>query len=259
MKIKFLILFLVISTFFIFFNLKNVESIAESQNDVDVYDNCEFKGGTIESKKDSNGKDIKVCKFLNNNECEVNAFVTDACKKQEIERKIGLLTVEVNDSLKRFWTNSYIQYWQCPLVTTNNKFDIALDGLGYFEVTDPETGALNYVRGGSIKLDEYGYFMLNGYLLNPQIIIPKNYSFLNITKDGVVLITNNKTNEVKIVGQLNIAIFENPLKLQYLGNNFYRPTIYSGAGVLTTPKQLNYGSIVTGALEINCQKTQNVK
>lgn len=143
-----------------------------------------------------------------------------------------------------------IEHSQGSLKITDVQTDWAIDGRGFFELTDPITGVMSYTRNGSFKLDDQGRLVsVNGYLLNPQITIPPNLRFSHIGEDGRVYTSDTVTGEIQIAGQINIGLFPNTAGLQAIGNSMYRPTLASGAAILTTPRQAGSGRIVGGALE----------
>lgn len=58
------------------------------------------------------------------------------------------------------------------LQETGNPLDVAIEGVGFFEVELPD-GSTAYTRDGSFKLDADGYLVTSdGYYLVPEIMIP---------------------------------------------------------------------------------------
>ena len=63
---------------------------------------------------------------------------------------------------------------QGSLTQTSNTFDIAIQGKGFFQITQPD-GTLAFTRAGSFKLDNTGRMVTaDGLALQPAITIPNN-------------------------------------------------------------------------------------
>ena len=67
---------------------------------------------------------------------------------------------------------------------TGGRFDIAIEGDGFFSVTLAD-GALAYTRDGSFTIDQNGAMVTaNGYALNPQITIPRHHHARTLPQTG---------------------------------------------------------------------------
>ena len=51
------------------------------------------------------------------------------------------------------------QFTQGNITATDNSLDVAINGGGFFQVTDPTTGETVYSRNGQFKLDKSGYIV----------------------------------------------------------------------------------------------------
>lgn len=104
---------------------------------------------------------------------------------------------------------------QGALKQTNNPTDVAIDGKGFFEVSDGERTLLT--RNGKLKLNEQGYLSLNtGQLLLGQSgPITLNSADFEITPDGKII------QEGVALDQLKLVDFERPSELGYFGNGLY--------------------------------------
>ena len=72
------------------------------------------------------------------------------------------------------------------LKLTSNTFDLAIEGKGFFQITNPN-GEIVYTRNGGFKVDNEGNIVnAQGYLLEPQITIPDNVKDVTIALDGTV-------------------------------------------------------------------------
>jgi len=138
---------------------------------------------------------------------------------------------------------------QGGLQGTENSKDLAINGKGFFQVEMPD-GSTAYTRDGSFQLDENGQMVTSsGYLLAGGITIPENALSVNISKDGIVSVTQPGNAVANQVGQLNLAVFINPAGLQSIGENLYLETASSGAPNENTPGMNGAGQLYQGYVE----------
>jgi flagellar basal-body rod protein FlgG len=132
---------------------------------------------------------------------------------------------------------------------TENALDVAINGRGFLQVEMPN-GDINYTRDGSLKLDSTGQLVTaGGLLISPAITIPSDSESVTIGTDGTVSVKQPGNAALTQVGQLQTANFINPTGLEPVGDNLYRESVASGAPVVGTPGQNEYGSIQQGSLE----------
>src|SRR6476659_10223766 len=63
---------------------------------------------------------------------------------------------------------------QGAMTNTGNKFDLAIDGRGYFQVLLP-TGDIAYTRAGNLSVNDQGQLVTqDGYQIQPAITIPND-------------------------------------------------------------------------------------
>lgn len=138
---------------------------------------------------------------------------------------------------------------QGSLTNTSNQFDLALNGRGWFQVNSPN-GEIVYTRAGAFNKDANGQLVtLDGYTLNPPIIIPANAIDVSINESGEVYAKIDGQAQPQNLGQLTLANFANDAGLEPIGNNFYRETLASGAPTVGMPADPGYGKIHQGYLE----------
>lgn len=138
---------------------------------------------------------------------------------------------------------------QGELIYTNNTFDLAIKGKGFFQITKP-TGELAYTRDGSFKINEQGILVTSdGFQLEPQIAIPPETLQVDISADGQVLAKIPNQEELQQLGQLQIVRFINSGGLKALGQNLFEATFASGAPILNDPGINGAGTILQGYLE----------
>ena len=117
---------------------------------------------------------------------------------------------------------------QGSLLVTNNPYDIAIQGHGYFPVISPD-GEIQYTRDGSMIRGEGGYLMTaDGWLVGDGIQIPANsYKFV-INPNGDVYNYNYAGDEGQLIGRIPIVEFDSPESLEMGHNNKVVPTAESG-------------------------------
>jgi flagellar basal-body rod protein FlgF len=137
----------------------------------------------------------------------------------------------------------YTQYTQGSFKQTENPFDLALEGKGFFCV-ETENGE-RYTRNGSFLIDRDGWLVTkNGYRVlgeNGPVQLKKNnfmvdedgniFQNLEYAQDPLRLVSmeENEWNDTVLTDRLKIVDFP---KLRYVkkeGDSLYRETDYSGA------------------------------
>lgn len=135
---------------------------------------------------------------------------------------------------------------------TERQLDIALEGPGFLQVTDP-TGQIYYSRSGNLNVNANGYLVMGsaqtGRLLEPPISIPEDTLDISISPEGIVAVRQPNNTQLSQVGQIELAKFINPDGLLKLGENLYAETDSSGPPTLGNPGQDGLGLLRQGALE----------
>ncbi len=130
---------------------------------------------------------------------------------------------------------------------TDNSLDVAVSGRGYFQVLMPN-GEINYTRDGSFKLDSTGQLVTSGGMtIEPNITIPSDAISVSIGRDGTVSVLQ-PGGSVQL-GQIQLADFINPSGLNPVGENLYTESVASGAPVIGTPGEDEFGTVYQGSLE----------
>ncbi|MGC2210599.1 MAG: flagellar basal-body rod protein FlgG [Candidatus Korobacteraceae bacterium] len=133
---------------------------------------------------------------------------------------------------------------------TGNSLDLAIQGMGYFQVMTP-TGQIAYTRAGSFHLDSSGNIVTSdGDALQPSITIPADATAITIGADGTVSVTLPNQNQSQQIGQIQLATFPNPGGLNSVGSNLLLPTSSSGDAITgTAGGSEGLGTMVQGSLE----------
>lgn len=138
---------------------------------------------------------------------------------------------------------------QGSLAQTRGDLDIAIEGLGYLEVTLPN-GAAAYTRDGGLKRTGEGLIVTSdGYPVAPEITIPNDTRSISINAEGEVYGYFNDQIQPQLLGQFTIAGFTNPKGLEAIGSNLFLETPASGPSNVTTPGQDGLGLLRQGYLE----------
>ena len=142
-------------------------------------------------------------------------------------------------------------FLQGELKDTGNSLDIAIEGKGFFQITQPD-GEIAYTRNGSFKLDNEGAIVNgNGYRLEPEIVVPQNLIDLTIAKDGMVSATDPTTGTIQQLGQITIADFINPAGLRPIGETLFMDTEASGDPIVGNPTTDQLGNLRQGMVELS--------
>jgi flagellar basal-body rod protein FlgG len=139
-------------------------------------------------------------------------------------------------------------FTQGDMQSTNNKFDVAISGEGFFQVRRPD-GTYAYTRDGAFKLSADGSLVTStGYVLEPGIQINSDVSDVEISRDGIITAVESNNDRVNL-GTLELAKFVNPGGLIALGDNMYAETKESGIPILGNPGLNGFGELQQGFLE----------
>jgi len=140
-------------------------------------------------------------------------------------------------------------FQQGNIQQTNNNFDLAINGRGFFQIQMPD-GSIAYTRDGSFQVNSQGQMVTaGGFPLQPGITIPTGATSVSVSRDGIVSVTTGTSTTPQQVGSLTIADFINPAGLQAQGDNLYLETASSGSPQTGTPGLNGLGSLQQGALE----------
>jgi flagellar basal-body rod protein FlgG len=143
----------------------------------------------------------------------------------------------------------YRQHQQGALEITDNPFDLAITGEGFFQVTLP-SGETAYTRDGTFAINQDGELVTQqGYVVEPGINIPADATDVTVNESGEVFAKIEGQVALTNVGQLQLATFVNPTGLDAIGNNLFVESEASGAATTGNPAEDNFGEIRQGALE----------
>lgn len=133
--------------------------------------------------------------------------------------------------------------------STENPYDLAIEGQGYFRVLLP-SGQEAYTRAGAFALSPQGELVTaDGYTVQPGITIPQNTVDVSISKSGEVQALVSGQTAPQVVGQLELATFFNNAGLEAIGDNLFLESAASGTPTTGTPGSTGFGTVLQGFLE----------
>jgi flagellar basal-body rod protein FlgG len=136
---------------------------------------------------------------------------------------------------------------QGGLIPTNNPLDLAIEGNGFFQVTNPN-GGTSFTRSGSFSLNGAGQVVdSSGNALIPQINVPAGNNGISIGANGQI--STQTAGGLEVAGQIQLATFNNPAGLSAAGGNLLNESASSGAPVVGNPNQGPFGAVLSGFLE----------
>ncbi|GAB5349247.1 flagellar basal-body rod protein FlgG [Alteriqipengyuania sp. 357] len=138
---------------------------------------------------------------------------------------------------------------QGALVQTDNRYDLAIQGLGYFQVQMP-TGEIAYTRDGTFQLSDQGELVTaQGLRVEPGIIVPQEAVDVVVSRTGEVQVKLAGEPELQAVGQLELATFINEAGLEAKGDNLFLATASSGEPTIAPPGDPGFGNLAQGFVE----------
>jgi len=170
------------------------------------------------------------------------------------------------------------QFSQGSMSLTGNSLDLAINGDGFFVVSNPTTSEVGYTRAGSLSLDANGYVQndqgdrLQVYATDPQTGVVSattlsdckiDMTNTNVTyADGTSPVYTGVTvsNSGQIVasyadgstlnfGVVGLATFTNNSGLKQKGDATWTATGLSGSPTIWEPNTASSGKILSGTLE----------
>jgi flagellar basal-body rod protein FlgG len=139
---------------------------------------------------------------------------------------------------------------------TNQPYDLAIHGQGFFELTLPD-GTSAFTRNGVFHVETDGTLAnQDGFPLAGAIVVPSNATAVTIAADGKVQATVPSQKAPLALGQIQLVDFLNPSGLQPLGANLFAvpsstdpSSSRSGEPQVSTPGENGTGTLAQGYLE----------
>ncbi|MBX3479570.1 MAG: flagellar basal-body rod protein FlgG [Caulobacter sp.] len=138
---------------------------------------------------------------------------------------------------------------QGSMTRTDNRYDLAIQGRGYFQVLLP-TGETAYTRAGNLAVNDQGQLVTeDGYLIQPAVTIPQDAVDVTVSKTGQVQVTKEGAAAPEVAGQIELATFINEAGLEAMGDNLFMESGASGAAVTGAPGSVGFGQLLQGYTE----------
>lgn len=163
------------------------------------------------------------------------------------EGEMAPVGIEVGLGVKPAGTEKIFE--QGSLSETTNPMNVAIQGEGFIQVAMPD-GTTSYTRDGQLKQTADGTIVTSaGYVVQPQMSIPKDADQLGIDPTGRVTVVMPNSQTSTEIGQIELARFVNPAGLKSLGGNLYGETESSGSPTINVPGEDNMGTLQQGYVE----------
>jgi len=138
---------------------------------------------------------------------------------------------------------------QGNFIKTDNDFDVALQGRGFFNITLPN-GETAYTRAGNFGLNADGLIVTtDGFQVDPGVTIPDNAVAVTINRSGEVLVNIDGQVAAQNLGQFQLSNFVNEAGLQSIGDNLFLESESSGQPIQGVAGDPSFGTILQGFLE----------
>jgi flagellar basal-body rod protein FlgG len=138
---------------------------------------------------------------------------------------------------------------QGDMVSTQNQYDLAIEGNGYFRI-QRSNGDIAFTRAGNFRVDDTGRLVTQrGELLEPGITVPPDTVAVTVQSDGTVLAKVPNRPDQTTLGRIELTTFTNPGALEAIGGNLFQPTAASGQELQVRPGDAGVGTLSQGFLE----------
>ncbi|MEL7488316.1 MAG: flagellar hook-basal body complex protein, partial [Pseudomonadota bacterium] len=128
-------------------------------------------------------------------------------------------------------------------------FDLAISGRGFFRVLLPDNTEA-YTRAGNFAISANGQIVTeDGYEVFPGVDIPEDAVDVSISEDGIIQARIAGEQDLRELGQFELATFFNESGLEAIGDNLLLETTASGQPVIGNPREPGFGSILQGFVE----------
>jgi flagellar basal-body rod protein FlgG len=132
---------------------------------------------------------------------------------------------------------------------TENPYDVAISGDGFFQIMLPD-GGIGYTRDGSFNLSSDGTIVTSaGFFLHPQIVLPEGSQDFQVTADGRVTVRLPGDDLSIDIGQIEMVRFINPSGLRALGGNLFAASDASGVPIASLPGEDGAGVLMQRYVE----------
>jgi flagellar basal-body rod protein FlgG len=161
----------------------------------------------------------------------------------------GLPGQSVREGMGALFTHSTHLFTQGTVTQTDDPHNLAINGDGFFQVTNP-AGDILYTRAGDFHRDLAGNLVTtDGYRLQPAVAIPDAITEIYIDPSGRILGREVGNAQAQELGVIQLALFENPNGLENVGKHAFVATAASGPAQLGEATFGGRGALLSGYLE----------
>jgi len=195
-------------------------------------------------------------KWLDTISSNISNMQTMGYKKESAQFSNLIATNNINNAISQqgigvSLENTYSDFKNGDVQTTNQPYDFAIQGKGFFEVEQPD-GSLAYTRIGQFHVNAEGQLALaNGQVLTADIRIPADVERVNLAADGTLSGKVIGTGEELELGKIELVNFNNDSQLKKMGNGLYLPTQLSGEPQYGEMNTEGMGTVLQGHLEMS--------
>lgn len=195
-------------------------------------------------------------KWLDTISSNISNMQTMGYKKESAQFSNLIATNNINNAISQqgigvSLENTYTDFKNGDVQTTNQPYDFAIQGKGFFEVEQPD-GSLAYTRIGQFHVNAEGQLALaNGQVLTADIRIPADVERVNLAADGTLSGKVIGTGEELELGKIELVNFNNDSQLKKMGNGLYLPTQLSGEPQYDEMNTEGMGTVLQGHLEMS--------
>ncbi|UGQ28860.1 flagellar hook-basal body protein [Acinetobacter calcoaceticus] len=195
-------------------------------------------------------------KWLDTISSNISNMQTMGYKKESAQFSNLIATNNINNAISQqgigvSLENTYTDFKNGDVQTTNQPYDFAIQGKGFFEVEQPD-GSLAYTRIGQFHVNAEGQLALaNGQVLTADIRIPADVERVNLAADGTLSGKVIGTGEELELGKIELVNFNNDSQLKKMGNGLYLPTQLSGEPQYGEMNTEGMGTVLQGHLEMS--------
>lgn len=133
---------------------------------------------------------------------------------------------------------------------TSNPLDLAIDGLGFFELETAD-GGLAYTRDGQFRIDDEGYLVsIHGLRPSRPVQIPSGATEIHIATNGDVSALLPGDTERSVLGTIELTSFPSTDALVALGENLFSADEKAGAAIYGRAGDPGFGLLRQGYVEL---------
>jgi len=152
-------------------------------------------------------------------------------------------------------SGTQLSFEQGALDNTGERFDLAIEGDGFFQVQAFIDGQETtvYTRAGNFTRNADGEIVLANSLgarMEPAITIPQDAIDFAVSPQGLVQVRLPAATDFQDVGQIELARFVNPAGLKQLAANLFQDTDASGPPITANPTEDGMGTLQQNYLEM---------